>query len=132
MKHIYYYLFLFLLTATSCQQQQVPEVFYELDAQTIINQTRAMQENILYQAPLETFIDKELSVFYGRIVDLNLNKDNKTTLVDVSMKNDMEITLEFEVSAAVAELIKPDMELAVRYIRDKTNISVVEIKKATW
>lgn len=132
MKHIYYYLFLLLFTATSCQQQQVPEVFFELDAQTIINQTRAMQEMILYQVPLETVIDKELNVFYGRIIDLKLNKENNKAPVKVSMENDMEVVLEFEVSSTVAELMEPEMELAVRYTRDKKKINVIEIKKATW
>ncbi|WMX14964.1 MULTISPECIES: hypothetical protein [unclassified Aureispira] len=129
MKQIYG-LLLLLFIITGCQQQQVPEVFYDLDAQSLINQTRAMQELILYQAPLETIIDKELQVFHGRVVNIDAPSSDSPAIVQI--ENEMEVILEFEVEQAVADLMTPEMHLAVRYMREQKKINVVEIKKALW
>lgn len=130
MKHFYYLLLFFVITG--CQQQQVPEIFYDLDAQSITSQTRAMQQQILYQAPLEMVIDKELQLFHGSVTDLETNTQDSKSPTIIKVENDMEVTLEFEVNPEVAALMSLDMGLAVRYMRDRKKNTVVEIKKIAW
>ena len=130
MKHFYYF-FLFIVF-TGCQQQQVPEIFYDLDAESILNQTRAVQQQILYQAPVEMVIDKELQLFHGRVTHLDTNTEDRKNPITVKVENDMEVVLDFEVSPEVADLMLLEMKLAVRYMRNNKKNTVVEIKKATW
>lgn len=130
MKHFYYCLLFIVITG--CQQQQVPEIFYDLDAESILNETRAMQQQILYQAPLETVIDKELQLFHGMVTHLDAQTKDKKKPIIVKVKNEMEVILEFEVSPTIANLMELEMELMVRYMRNDKKNTVVEIKKATW
>jgi len=128
----YFYSVVLLLIITGCQQQQVPEIFYDLDAQSMANKTRAMQQQVLYEAPIDMVIDKELRLFHGNVTDLDLEGESENGLVKVKVKNDMEVELEFEVSLDVAILMDVDMELLVRYKRDKKTNTVIEIKKSAW
>jgi hypothetical protein len=117
---------------TGCQQQQVPEIFYDLDAQSMASKTRAMEQQILYQAPFSMVIDKELQLFHGNVLSIDTSTENKKKSAKIKVKNDMEVVLDFEVSPEVAALMHIEMEIAVRYMRDQKKNKVVEIKKAAW
>jgi hypothetical protein len=116
---------------TGCQQQ-VPEIFYDLDAQSMSSKTRAVQQQILYQAPLSMVIDKELQLFHGKIVHLDRNTKDENSAVEIKVKNEMGVVLEFEVSLEVAALMNLKMDLAVRYMRGEPKNEVVEIRKGAW
>lgn len=130
MKYFYYIILFFIVTG--CQQQQVPEVFYDLDAQSMTNKTRAIQQNILYKAPLDMVINKELKLFHGNLSYLDSTAEDEDRQVEIKLKNDMGVILELEVSPQVAGLMHLEMELVVRYMRDEKKNTVIEIKKATW
>lgn len=130
MKHFYYLLILILITG--CQQQQVPEIFYDLDAESMISKTRAMEQLVLYQAPLDLIINKEMQLFHGNIIYLETEIQDKNKPIKVRVENEMQVILEFEVTQEVAALMNLEMELAVRYMREPNKNSVVEIKKAAW
>jgi len=128
----YFYYVVLLITITGCQQQQVPEIFYDLDAHSMSNKTRAMQQQVLYEAPMDMVIDKELRLFHGDVTDFDLETKDQNGLVNVKVKNDMEVVLEFEVSSEVADLMELEMKLVVRYKRDQKKNTVIEIKKSAW
>lgn len=128
----YFYSVLLLIIITGCQQQQVPEIFYDLDAQSMATKTRAMQQNILYKAPVDLLINKELKLFHGNLSYLETNTENPKSQVEIKVKNDMGVILTFEVSPKVAALMHLKMELVVRYMRDEKKNTIIEIKKATW
>jgi ferritin-like protein len=130
MKHFYYLLILILITG--CQQQQVPEIFYDLDAENMTHKTRAMEQLILYQAPLDMVINKEMQLFHGNVAYLETETKDKKRSIKVKVENEMQVVLEFEVEPEVAALMNLEMELAVRYMREHKKNSVVEIKKAAW
>jgi len=133
MKKIYCILLLLsFLMITSCQQQQVPEIFYDFNAKDVLSKTRAMKQLVLYQAPLEMFIDKELQLFYGRIDYLETDDEDQNNLIKVKVKNEIGVVIEFDVSLEVAALMDLEMNLAIRYIRDDKQNTAVEIKKAAW
>ncbi len=129
MKYFYYVLLFMMMTGC---QQQVPEIFYDLDAQSMSSKTRAVQQQILYQAPLSMVIDKELQLFHGKIVHLDRNTKDENSAVEIKVKNEMGVVLEFEVSLEVAALMNLKMDLAVRYMRGEPKNEVVEIRKGAW
>jgi len=128
----YFYYIVLVLIITGCQQQQVPEIFYDLDAQNMFNKTRAMQEQILYQAPIDMIIDKELQLFHGKVTYVDTNTKDKKSPVKIKVENDLGVILEFEVSPKVIPLLNLEMELVVRYKRDQKKNTVIEIKKSAW
>ncbi|CAA6805252.1 MAG: Unknown protein [uncultured Aureispira sp.] len=130
MKYFYYVVLLIIITG--CQQQQVPEIFYDLDAQSMANKTRAMQQQVLYQAPVDMVIDKELRLFHGEVTYLDIDAQDENGYVKVKMENEMEVVLEFEVSLEVAVLLDLEMKLVVRYKEDQNKNTVIEIKKSAW
>lgn len=130
MKHFYY--LIVLLVLTGCQQQQVPEIFYDLDAQNMASQTRAIQQNVLYKAPIDMLIDEELKIFHGNLTYLERPVDGANSVVEIKVKSDMGVILAFEVSPKVADLMQLEMNLVVRYMRDQNKNIAIEIKKATW
>lgn len=130
MKHFYY--LVVLLIITGCQQQQVPEIFYDLDAQSMSSQTRAIQQNILYRAPVDMLIDKELKIFHGNLTYLERPVEEQNDKIEIKVKNDMGMILSFEVSPKVADLMDLEMALVIRYMRDENKNVVIEMKKATW
>lgn len=127
----YFYCIVLFIIITGCQQQQVPEIFYDLDAQSMTSKTRAMQQNTLYKAPIDMLIDKEMKLFHGNLAYIDKQEGNNTE-VKVKVKNDMGVLLEFEVSPKVAELMELEMELVVRYMRNEKKNIVIELKKAAW
>lgn len=129
MKYFYYVLLFMMMTGC---QQQVPEIFYDLDAQSMSSKTRAVQQQILYQAPLSMVIDKELQLFHGKIVHLDRNTKDENSAVEIKVKNEMGVVLEFEISLEVAALMNLKMDLAVRYMRGEPKNEVVEIRKGAW
>lgn len=130
MKYFYYVVLLIIITG--CQQQQVPEIFYDLDAQSMANKTRAMQQQVLYQAPVDMVIDKELRLFHGEVTYLDIDAQDENGFVKVKMENEMEVVLEFEVSLEVAALLELEMKLVVRYKEDQNKNTAIEIKKSAW
>lgn len=130
MKYFYYVLLFMIITGC---QQQVPEIFYDLDAQSMSSKTRAVQQQqILYQAPLSMVIDKELQLFHGAIIHLDRKTREENSAVKIKVKSEMGVILEFEVSSEVAALMNLKMDLAVRYMRAETKHEVVEIRKGAW
>ena len=124
----YLYCIVLFILVTGCQQQQVPEVFYDLDAQSMAGKTRAMQQDILYKAPLDMVINKELKLFHGNLNYLEETKEDKKSPVEIKVENDMGVTLTFEISPKVAAFLDLEMELVVRYMREENKNIVIELK----
>lgn len=116
---------LFLLTA--CQQQQVPEITYDLDAKSLLaGQTRAVQRNILYQELEEPSKRNLTKSFAGTILDIKVLSDDNITL---KLLGDNGSELIFNTDATLLSRIDQDMYLEVRYRMEAQEVHVLEIRK---
>lgn len=121
----FYFLLLFGLIIAGCQQQQVPETIYDLDAQSIMSQTRAIQDAILYRAPNHQTNNQPVKIFKGYIASIAIEKG----MVILDIKNLSKDHLTIELEQKVAERVSLDMEVMVRYVLDKRERVVLELQE---
>ncbi|BDS14503.1 hypothetical protein [Aureispira anguillae] len=121
----FYFLLLLSIIITGCQQQQVPETLYDLEGQSITSQTREMQRSILYQVPKERVLNQPIKIFDGYVLERIKNQKN----VRLKIQNDNGELLMFEIEEELANQLRQNMELIVRYSHVKGEVVVVEIRK---
>lgn len=109
----------------SCQQQ-VSEITYDLDAQSISNQTRDSQRKIILQEAVDYTEEQSIKVFRGSVSDINAS-DTETIIIKVI--NDKNEVLDFKIDFLTSEKITSDMKLVVRYLEKEEGPRLVEIKR---
>ena len=109
----------------SCQQQ-VSEITYDLDAQSITNQTRDMQRKVILQEIVDYTKQANVKTFNGFVSEMDALNPEKVT---IKMMNKSDEELLFDVDFMTSEKMTTYMKLSVSYLEEESGIRVVEIKK---
>lgn len=128
MKPIY---FLFLLIIIAGCQQQVPETVYDLDAQSIIGQTRQMRASTLYESPEDRIQELPVKIFQGHILDMEYatseERQNQKILIIKVQKENKELLLKIPESEATQIVL--NMNVTIHYQLKQQEVVVLEIEK---
>lgn len=131
MKQFYFLFLLSTMIITGCQQQ-VPETVYDLDAQNIIIQTRAMKELTLYETPQNRIEGLPIKIFQGKVLrtgNAKVNEYQRPGFAKVNLQNEKKETLVFDVEKPLLNDLVKGVEVIVHYHLNNKKVVLLEIEK---
>lgn len=124
-KWLFFTTCLVTLLCSACQQQVSETTSYDLDAQSISEQTRALEHKYIYKAPDWFDQNPNTSLAEGNLTAIHLGGEH--TLPAFTIEEVTGELQEFQVQKNILERLNTGMYVHIRYMEDDKGKKILEI-----